>query len=1051
MLHTINKFPSKKFFLFFLIIFLSSQFKNYSQTLEDRISNIISQMTLDEKIKQLHQEGGMNTADNVRLKIPGFLMSDGPHGVRNGFATSFPVGIGLAATWDSSLVYRVGTAMGEEFRGKGIHQALGPCLDLTLDPRNGRTPESGGEDPYLNSVINTNVVRGIQSTGEIATVKHFYSEYRQNGRTSNDYSVSQRMFMEHHGLQFRDAVQLGGAMSLMNAYNLINGQKCAENSNLLTNILRSKWGFPYYVVSDWASIWNTERAIKAGCDIDMGDLVYQDAATGLKALVTAGKVSQSTIDDAVRRVLRTKILSGLLDYYPAGNPSDVNSTAHQTLCLEAGKKGIVLLKNQNNILPLNKNAIGKIAVIGPNANEMKTDGTGSSWVEPFYKISPRQGIENYLGTNKVLYAQGCDIGNDYTVDLSNALDYAKQADVVVFFGGLDQTQEGEGSDRSNGSIELPGKQKDLILSLAKQNPNIIVVLISGGICSVNYFVNDIKGLIYAFYPGQEGGNAIAQVLFGDYNPTGKLPVTMPKNDGQMPDRMKNNFDANFGGGYRWFDKNNLVPEFAFGYGLSYTTFSYSNLAITPTSAPAGQIIQISVDITNTGTRNGGETAQLYLTDDQSSVAMPVKQLKGFQRVNLNAGETKTVTFQITPSELYYYDETSQSYKVEPGMFTARVGGSSDNLPLSEKFEITSSTPKPDLQIANIRTVPPYPLKGDKVIFLATVINRGTGASPEGVNHEIIFGVNGKQISRSTEFNHAIPAGGMALICGNLGINSTDNFWTAEKPGTYNINATVNANSTIDETISSNNYKNVSLKVYDAPPVNLALNKYVTTSTIEKLGLDGFYAVDGNLTTRWSSQFYDPQWIVIDFGSVTTFNQIKLDWEAAYGKEYSIQISNDNANWTTLISQTKGFGGIEQYNVSASAARYLRIYGTKRGTQYGYSLYEIEIYNVTNPTSVNEKENEIPFNFKLSNNYPNPFNPSTTINYEISKPGNVKIEIFNSLGQLVKVLADSFHQAGRYNLIWNGDNSSGNSVSSGVYFYRMNAEGFTLVKKMILMK
>ncbi len=307
----------------------------HAQTVEERISRLLRQMTLEEKIKQLHQEGGFNTADNTRLRIPGFFMADGPHGVREGLATCFPVGIAMAATWDPELVQRIGVAMGKEFRGKGKHQALGPCLDLTRDPRNGRSPESGGEDPYLCAQITTALVQGIQSTPCIATVKHFNGVNRQENRHNLNVMISQRLLMEHYGLNFRNAVQRGGAMSVMNAYNLINGQKCAQNPNLLTTILREKWGFPYYVVSDWGSIWSSELAIEAGCNICMGSDLYQ---RDLLNLVRAGAVTEATIDAAVRNVLRTKIMAGMLDYYPPGDPNDVNSPAHQRLALEAARK-----------------------------------------------------------------------------------------------------------------------------------------------------------------------------------------------------------------------------------------------------------------------------------------------------------------------------------------------------------------------------------------------------------------------------------------------------------------------------------------------------------------------------------------------------------------------------------------------------------------------------------------------------------------------------------------------------------------------------------------
>lgn len=1053
---------SKSIFMLLFIILLF-QTNTFSQTLEEKITDIISKMTLQEKILQLHKEGSMNTADNTRLNIPGFVMSDGPHGVRNGQATSFPVGIGLAATWDTSLVRLVGIAMGQEFRGKGIQQMLGPCLDLCLDPRDGRSPETGGEDPYLDAKINTAIVEGVQSTGTIATPKHFYTEYRQNGRTTNNYTISNRMLMEHHGLAFREALQIGGAMSIMSSYNMINSKSAAKNPTLLSTILRTKWGFPYYVVSDWGSIYTSpDSAIKAGCDVEMGSNLYADATTGLEAHIKDSTLTEQDIDNSLRRVLRTKYLSGIMNYYPPGDPSDINSAAHQALCLEAGKVGIVLLKNQDNILPLDKTKIKTIAVLGPNANVMRTDAQGSSWVDPFYTVTPRQGIENYLGPTKVLYAQGCTIdGSTYATDFGDAINYATQADVVVYFGGLDPTQEGETQDRKNQSIELPGRQKDFIQLLKNANPNVIVVLISGGICTATPFINDIKGLLYAFYPGQEGGNAIAQVLFGDYNPSGKLPVTMPMSDQQLPDPSMSqntnvNLDAIQGGGYRWFDYNKTIPQFAFGYGLSYTTFAYSNFQMSSQKWEYYEKpITVSVDVTNTGSRAGEEVVQLYVSEPVGFVTKFPKDLKGFQKVFLNPGETKTVSITVTPSDLYYCRQSGNrfSYEIDPAPYYFKIGSSSDSIKFTGTLDMRPpNNRKPDLQIANILTVPRYPVKGDKVLFLATIINRGVWPSPSSTFHEVSFKLDGQYECSSFSLQDSIPKGGMALVCGNTNEIGGDYFWTAGDPGTYTIQATVDSKQAIDETDETNNTKTFTVRVYDAPPVNLALRKTVTVSSVENnnTNYDGSKAVDGSINTRWSSAWSDPQWIVIDLGSQTVFNRVSLNWEAAYGKVYQIQISNDNANWTTIVNQNNGRGGVEQYNVSANA-RYLRIYGTQRGTQWGFSLYEIEVYNITTPTAVNEKENQLPFDFSLSNNYPNPFNPSTTIKYAVPKSGNVKIEIFNSLGQLVKTLTDTYHNAGQYTEVWNGDDASGSLVASGVYFYRMSAEGFTLVKKMVLMK
>ncbi len=1042
---TINHKIRKYLISIFSFYIISLSITN-AQTVEDRITKIMSQMSLQEKVDQLHRNGDFTTPINTRLNIPGFIMSDGPHGVRDGMATSFPVGIAMAATWDPDLTKLIGKAMGEEFWAKGKNQALGPCMDINRDPRNGRSPESGGEDPYLDAQITTAVVEGIQMNPVIATVKHFNCVNRQTNRTSNNVTISQELLMDEYGLNFRNAVQIGGAMSVMNAYNLINGEKCAENYNLLTTTLRNHYGFPYYVVSDWGSIWDAGRAINAGCNLEMGSDLYQN---NLLNLVNNGTVSQAVIDDAARKVLRTKIIAGMLDNFPQGDPSLVNDEDHQRLCLQAGKECLVLLKNQDNILPLNEDSVRTVALIGPSAAVAQIDGTGSSYVTPFYSVSPKEGIENLIGTNKVLYEKGCDINSADTSGFASALDAAKNSDVVIFFGGLDPSQEGEGLDRVGNSIELPGRQKLLINELAAVNKNIVVVLYSGGICGVHDFLDKIKGLIYGFYPGQEGGNAIAQVLFGLYNPGGKLPVTMPQSTSQLPAR-DDDFTNDYGCGYRWFDRMNLKPEFAFGFGLSYTNFSYSNLQITPSSLPAGQIVKVSFDITNTGTRVGDEVTQLYLSFTVQGVEIPKKQLKGFKRITLNPGETKTVSFQLSPDELYYFKESTDSYSVASGTYTVRVGGSSDNLPLTGTFQINPADPKPDLKIANILTVPRYPLEGDSVIFLAAIINRGTGASPEGIVHNVTFRVNGTEISKSVELTHSIPVGGMALVCGNLGISNT-NAWVAGKPGSYSITASVNEDKSISETIDTNNTASATLKVYSVPPKNLALNKPVIVSSVENSGLGGQNAVDGNLSTRWSSQFSDPQYIAIDLQSVQTFNEIILTWESAYAKEYEVQISNDNNNWNTLAHITNGMGGTEKVSVQASA-RYVRIYGIQRATQWGYSLYEIGIYNTEDSSSdASQNINKTPSGFSLSNNFPNPFNPSTTIGYDIPKAGYVKLEIYNSLGELINILINDYKGAGKYTIKWNGKTSNNLDVPSGVYFYRMSSNGLTIVKKMMLLR
>ena len=1041
-----KKFTISINLLIILLVGISVQ-QNIAQTLDERANALISQMTLEEKILQLHHEGGFNTADNTRLGIPGFFMADGPHGVRDGLATCFPVGIAMAATWDPELVYNIGVAMGKEFKAKGRHQALGPAMDLCRDPRNGRSPESGGEDPFLDAKITTALIQGIQKVGVIATAKHFNLVNKQNIRHTSNIIIDQRMLIEHYGLNFRSAVQEGGVMSVMNAYNLINGEKCAENYNLLTNILRTQWGFPYYVVSDWGSIWNTEAAITAGCNICMGSDNYQN---DLLSLVQSGIVPESVIDDAVLKVLRTKIMAGMLDYYLPGNPDDINSTEHQQLSLEAARKSIILLKNENQLLPLDKNNI-TVALIGPSANVAQLDGTGSSYVTPFYTVTPREGIENKIGSSNVFYTKGCDINSNDTSGFNYARTLAANSDVIIYIGGLDVTQEGEGLDRIGGSIDLPGEQQNLINELSQVNSNIVVVLESGGICGVNNSIDNINSLIYAFYPGQEGGNAIADVLFGDYNPGGKLPVTMPKTDSQLPE-WNEDFTDDYGCGYRWYDAESITPQFVFGYGLSYTTYSYSNLTVSPTSAPAGEFINVSVDVQNTGDRSGDEVVQLYLTDVNSSMPMPVKQLKGFKRITLSPGEIRTVNFRLTPEEFYYYDDSWERFSIEPGNFIVKVGGSSDNLPLSQEITLLDASPKPDLLISNLRYFPPYPSEGDEVVFVATIKNQGTAPSPDGTVHKVVFQVNGVEVSSSLEFNGSIPVGGIQLVSATTSSNG-NNSWQAGNTGTYDVQAIVDPENIIDEWYDDNNSKTTELTVIPEPPVNIALNKPVVVSSIEAPGYEGDKAVDGQHSTRWSSQFSDPQFIYVDLESVTHIEQIDILWETAYGKDYEIQTSDDAINWTTVEHITNGDGGLDRIYLS-SDSRYVRMYGNQRGTQWGYSIFEFEIYESIisdiDKNDINGIASALS-DYYLENNYPNPFNPATKIRFTIAqnekgKSKNVTLKVYDVLGNEVATLLNKELTPGNYEIPFDGS-----ELASGVYLYRLQAGKYSDSKKMILLR
>jgi len=918
---------------------------NAQSKLDKRIDSLINIMTIDEKLAQLYNNSFMTTPDNSRLGIPGFVMDDGPHGVRFNKATAFPTGIAMASTWDIPFLESLGIALGTEFWAYGKHQALGPCIDIARDPRAGRTAESAGEDTYLAGHVGAAVSKGIQTTPVIATIKHFMGESKQAYRHSCNEILTQRLLMEQYGYNFRYAMQESGAMSMMSSYNLINGNKGAESIPSLTTNLRNNWGFPFYVVSDWGAIWDSKKAIIAGTEICMGADNYKNDLPGL---VQSESVSISVIDEAVRRVLKTKILAGMLDYYPAGNTSMANTPEHIKIALDGARKSIILLKNQNNILPLSKD-VKKIAIIGPNASKGNLNCFGSSETTPPYSISLKQGIENKVGATKVLYSKGCDINSTNISLYQSALDIAAVADIVIFAGGLDETQEGEaydiGNDRKNNSSVLPGKQLDLINKLAEVNSNIVVVLQSGGVCSIDASIDNIQGLVYSFYAGQEAGTAIADVLFGDYNPAGRMPVTMPKNDSQLP-VWDDDFTNDFTCGYRWFDEKGYTPQYFFGFGLSYSTFSYSNISINPSNAVAGSAITVSLEVENTSDKDGDEVVELYVTNKTSSIWMPKKELKGFKRILIPANTKKLVSFTLNAEDLYYFNETDNKYNVESGEYTISVGGSSDNLPLTGILSLTEGPAKPDLKIAEVFTMPRYPIEGQKVSFYALVKNLGNTSVLPASPFSIDYTINNQKVASSELVMDTILPGQVKLI-------ASDSTWTTSQAEISSLSATADVNNIIDEWIEDNNSYTKKFQIFskalDLANFNLAYKKQVVVSTIEKAGLEGENAVDGSSSSRWASAFQDNQYIIIDLGQATLFDKIVLNWEAAYASKYNVLISQDSISWDTIakVSNTK----LEIDTIySTNTAQYIRIDCIKRATAYGFSIYEIQV--------LEEQESEI---------------------------------------------------------------------------------------------
>lgn len=929
---------------------------NAQTPLDKRVNDLVDAMTTQEKINQLINSSFGGTPANTRLGVPGFVMDDGPHGVRfaadgrNGrSATAFPTGIAMASTWDESIALKVGEAMGVEFWAFNRNQQLGPCIDLCRDPRGGRSAESGGEDSYLAGHIGKNVAIGIHESPIVATVKHFMGESKQIDRFHMNVLATDRWLMDFSGYNFRTVIQESGALSVMGAYNLINDDKCCESSVLLNTILRQRWGYPFYLVSDWDAIFDSQKAIKAGTDICMGSSKY---ATDLPGMVASGAVTIADLDKAVKRVLRTKILNGMLDYFPIGNATYAKTATINATNKLAAQKSVILLKNEkkadgNSILPLKKAGI-KIALIGPNATGQNLNCYGSSETFPPYAISLKAGVENKIGATNVSYTLGCDINSDSRTDFDAAKNLAADADVIIFAGGLDATQEGEGyntgTDRKNGSINLPGQQMLLIQQLAAINPNIVVVIQSGGVCGLNYCISNVKGLIYSFYAAQEAGTAIADVIFGDYNPAGRMPVTMPKKDADLPSWVEDSFRKftdNLDGGYRWFDEKNITPEFAFGFGLSYTTFLYSNMVVSPVSV-AGQPFTVSVDITNTGSIAGEEVAQLYVASPSTAdVWMPKKQLRGFQRIGLNAGETKTVTFHLTADDFYYWNGVQ--YQAQSGNFTLKVGGSSDNLSLSKDIVLNDGEQKPDLKITQIYTMPRYPLKGQKVSFYALVKNQGNATNPTNSPFHIDYKINGVKVAGSDNVTTAIAPGQIQLI-------ASTGVWTSDQIAkTILLGELIFNQGTGVEWDASNNTFSRNYEIFD-PAVdprisNLAYHKSVTTSSDFGINLAA-NLVDGDTTTRWESGRTDNESATIDLSLIAEITNISITWEAAYAKSYKIESSMDGKSWTLLKNVTSGAGGIESCAVNLVQSRFIKITCLERvpinDIKYGFSIYEVMV-------------------------------------------------------------------------------------------------------------
>jgi beta-glucosidase len=657
--------------------------------IEKRVQDVLSRMTLDEKVEQMsgnvlrdmvqafsargHGYTGFTPA-NKRLGIPALKCLDGPRGV--GFfykTTCFPVSAARGSTWDAELEERVGAAMGYETRAVGANMLLCPCINVVRHPSMGRAQESYGEDPYHLGVMGAGLVVGLQKH-VMSCPKHYAVNNIEESRMFVNVRVDERTLREIYLPHFRMCVEAGAA-SIMSAYNDVNGYLCGHNTHLLRDILKGDWNFDGFVVSDWVNaVEDTAEAANAGLDLEMPRPEYY--GKHLKKAVLDGRVSEAVIDEAVSRLLRQKFR---FDISEAGyDRNKVAGREHAELAREVAQKSMVLLKNSASALPLDRTNIRTIAVVGKLADKANIGDLGSSNVTPPYAVTPLEGIRTRAGDAvEVVYEAG---GN-----LSAARRIAGEADAVIVVAGLTYKDEGEGNDRED--LNLHKEDEQLIKAVAEENERCIVVLEGGAAITMESWKDKVQAILMAWYPGMEGGNAIADVLFGDVNPSGKLAVVFPKSLDQLfkHDNKSKTVEYDYYHGYRYFDKKGLEPAFPFGFGLSYTEYKYGNLRLNKKKTGRSGKIKVKVDVTNIGKVSGEEIVQLYIGYKGSRIDRPVKDLKGFGRLALEPGQTKTLSLEVKAEDLAYYNMDSEAWEIEEIEYVVYVG------PCSRQEDLLSDT------------------------------------------------------------------------------------------------------------------------------------------------------------------------------------------------------------------------------------------------------------------------------------------------------------------------------------------------------------------------
>ncbi|HWD91939.1 MAG TPA: glycoside hydrolase family 3 C-terminal domain-containing protein [Verrucomicrobiae bacterium] len=963
-------------------------YQDHNAPLEARVDDLFSRLTQDEKIGLLSGTG-FTTQPIPRLGVPALAMVDAGQGIRGGQdstrgpATAFPAEVLMASSWDTNLVWRIGQAIGEEAlnKGSGAQMVLGPAVNIQRSPLGGRDGEYFCEDPYFTARLAVNYIQGLQSSGCAACVKHYVAYNQERDRYTIDVDVTERALGEIYFPAFEAAVKEGHAWAVMSSYNQINGYKATANQYLMVDVLKKGWGFDGLLLSDWGGVQDTVGPLNAGNDLEMPGQEYM-THDRVEAALTSGRVTQASIDESVHRILRAIIRVGLLDKSNKPDHSIVNSAEHQQLCLQAATEGIVLLKNGDQVLPLDDRKIHSIACIGAAASDWEIGAAGSPQVVPFYSISALDGLRKRAGNaiqvndsagerdgspvppsalqfdgkvglhgeyfaNRNLEGAPVVVRNDSQIQFdwsdkapapnisqsaysvrwtgtltpplsgeykllltaddgcrlyldgkllidhwvdsaasaqvaqvdftanqphqlrveyfqhggqavarlnwariddppyADAIEAAKKSDVALVFVSTKGT-EGEGSDRP--SMTLPNAQDDLIRAVAGVNKKTIVVLNNGAPVLMPW-LDDVAGVIETWFPGEEGGNALATILFGDSNPSGKLPTTFAARREDYPDF--GNFPGRNGHvhyaegiyvGYRHFDKADIKPLFPFGYGLSYTSFAYSQPRLSEAMLAANGTVTLTLNVKNTGSRAGAEVVQLYVHAPDGPIDRPLRELKGFARVELEPGETKTVSFDVQPQLLACCDVAGKQWRADAGTYELQVGASSRDIRVKVPLVLSATYLQPIPFLAEQTS--PTPAEGDLAAFRPVV------SSSEAPNSE--YGSEPRQ------------------------------------------------------------------------------------------------AVDGNTSTYWKSKNSDSQWLAVDLGEPRLVDRVRLTWATdrfgdSFASAYAIQLSSDGKTWNEVYQTTKGQGGVETNTFSPTSARWVRVFCTKRAANQNYKMVSLEVF------------------------------------------------------------------------------------------------------------